>query len=209
MCKLIVVTNRKLCRENFLDRIEMLCRIGVDAIVLREKDMTEEAYTALAEKVLAVCQPYATDCVLHHFVASARKLGEKRVHLSIPDLQKHQEETADFALRGASVHSVEQLKVAEDCYADYVFYGHIFPTDCKKGVPARGITGLKTICSQTAMPVYAIGGISRGNAKETILAGASGVCIMSLGMQAEKEELKAFVQYCHEMDLSFSTEKNQ
>lgn len=37
---MICVTNRKLCRGDFLERIEQLAAGGADAILLREKDLS-------------------------------------------------------------------------------------------------------------------------------------------------------------------------
>ena len=38
--------------------------------------------------------------------------------------------------------------------------GHIFATDCKKGLPPRGLDFLKNVCDAVEIPVYAIGGIN-------------------------------------------------
>ena len=38
--------------------------------------------------------------------------------------------------------------------------GHIFATDCKKGLPPRGLDFLKNVCDAVLIPVYAIGGIN-------------------------------------------------
>lgn len=51
---------------------------------------------------------------------------------------KH-EAICKFDQVGVSVHSVEQAREAEAGGADYLIAGHIFPTDCKKGLPAPGI----------------------------------------------------------------------
>ena len=57
--------------------------------------------------------------------------------------------------------------------------GHIFPTDCKKGLPPRGPQWLREICRAFNGPVYAIGGINAGNILSVRQAGAAGACIMS------------------------------
>lgn len=199
MCKVIAITNRKLCHSDFLEQIRLLAESGVDQIVLREKDLSEAEYIALAKKVISVCEEYETKCVLHKFVRVAKKLGKKDIHLSVPDVLEHKEELSSFAYLGVSTHSLEQLRIAQECHADYVFYGHVFPTDCKKGVPARGIENLRTICESAKIPVYAIGGISPDNVKQAVDAGADGVCVMSWGMQAAKEEVREFVTKCHEI----------
>ena len=38
--------------------------------------------------------------------------------------------------------------------------GHIYATDCKKGLPPRGLDFLKNVCDAVEIPVYAIGGIN-------------------------------------------------
>ena len=40
--------------------------------------------------------------------------------------------------------------------------GHVYVTDCKKGLPPRGLEFLKEVCTKVTIPVYAIGGIHAG-----------------------------------------------
>lgn len=197
MCKVIAVTNRLLCPGDFLEQIRILGRAGVDQIVLREKDLEERAYEDLAKEVLSVCQDYSLKCVLHQNIQVAKRLGVKRIHLSLPLALENQGKLRDFECLGISTHSPEQLREAEECGADYVFYGHVFLTDCKKGVPPRGLESLQKICNLADVPVYAIGGIVPENAVQAIKAGASGVCVMSWGMQQREEDIRAFVEKCH------------
>ena len=84
---------------------------------------------------------------------------------------------------GTSIHSVEDAIFAESHGADYITAGHIFTTDCKKGLPGRGIEWLKTVCDAVSIPVYAIGGISDANAGELSDCEISGYCMMSASMQ--------------------------
>ena len=88
----------------------------------------------------------------------------------------------EFETVGTSVHSTEQLRQAESRGADYVTAGHIFATDCKKGIPPRGIAFLADICKQTDLPVYAIGGIDLEKLPLIAETGAAGACIMSGAM---------------------------
>ncbi len=66
--------------------------------------------------------------------------------------------------------------------ADFIVAGHIYETDCKKGLPGRGIDFLTSIVEQVDIPVYAIGGIRGSNIDEVASAGASGACQMSFYM---------------------------
>ena len=49
MFKLICVTNRRLCQEDFSLRLAKIAAAGPDAIILREKDLPAAAYQRLAQ----------------------------------------------------------------------------------------------------------------------------------------------------------------
>ena len=84
---------------------------------------------------------------------------------------------------GTSIHSVDDAVFAESHGADYITAGHIFTTDCKKGLPGRGIDWLKSICNAVSIPVYAIGGISDANVSMLYDCNISGYCMMSASMK--------------------------
>ncbi len=178
----ICVTNRTLCRDDFLTRIDHIAKKGVaDAILLREKDLTEREYLELAEKVLSICKSHNRRCILHTYYKAAKELGCKEIHLPIPLLQKMREEGEKewFTTVGTSVHSLKQANLAMHLQADYMTAGHIFETDCKKGLPGRGLSFLSKVVCESEVPVYGIGGISADNAGQIMETGAAGVCIMS------------------------------
>lgn len=80
---------------------------------------------------------------------------------------------------GCSAHSLEEGKQAEQSGADYVFYGHIFPSQSKPGLQPRGLTDLEKFTDLIDIPVVAIGGITPENTKQVIDAGAKGIAVMS------------------------------
>ncbi len=105
-----------------------------------------------------------------------------------------EDEKQAFKVRGASVHSPREALLAQKAGASYVTAGHVFATDCKRGVPPRGLSFLRETCQAVQIPVYALGGIQAQNAAECILAGAQGVCVMSACMKYRNVR-KAFGQY--------------
>lgn len=84
---------------------------------------------------------------------------------------------------GTSIHSVDDAVFAESHGADYITAGHIFTTDCKKGLPGRGVDWLKSICNAVSIPVYAIGGISDANVSLLSNCNIAGYCMMSASMK--------------------------
>ena len=175
MSDLICITNRKLCSNNFLDQIEMIASAHPKAIVLREKDLSEKEYEQLARQVMQICQKHGTQCILHSFSNVATTLGATAVHMPLPLLQKMTpQEKSHFQIIGASCHSLEEAKEAQNLGCTYITAGHIFLTDCKKGLPGRGLPFLEEICKTVRIPVYAIGGISSQNMESVRKTGAAG-----------------------------------
>ena len=175
MCKIICVTNRKLCPENFFDRIRRICDAGADALILREKDLSSSEYHELAEKVSEICRVNGVSFIRHSYPFEGK--GDA-IHLPLPMLRvlEHRE---DYSIIGSSVHSVSEAQEAQSLGAAYLTAGHIFETDCKAGLPGRGVGFLSEVCSSVTVPVYAIGGITPENAGKVIRAGAAGICVMS------------------------------
>ena len=167
----------------------MIASAHPKAIVLREKDLSEKEYEQLARQVMQICQKHGTQCILHSFSNVAIALGAVAVHMPLPLLQKMTpQEKSHFQIIGASCHSLEEAKEAQDLGCTYITAGHIFLTDCKKGLPGRGLSFLEEICKAVRIPVYAIGGISSQNIESVRKTGAAGACIMSGFMQCKTVE---------------------
>ena len=180
MSKLLCVTNRSLCREDFLIRLERICAQHPAGIILREKDLSQGAYEQLAWPVLELCRRYEVPCILHSFVDAALRLEAQAIHLPLPILRTMTAaEKARFSVLGASCHSVEDAREAQDLGCTYITAGHVFDTDCKKGLPGRGLEFLQAVCHAVTIPVYAIGGIGADNFPAVLAAGAAGGCAMS------------------------------
>lgn len=110
---ILCITNRKLCKDDFLKRIQIIAAAQPKAIVLREKDLSEEAYTILAEKVMHICEKYSVPCILHSFAKAAMALNVKAIHMPLPLLRKMTpQEKNHFEIIGASCHSLEEAKEA-------------------------------------------------------------------------------------------------
>jgi len=180
MFKLICVTNRGLSPEDFLARLDRIVRAKPDGIILREKDLEPETYRTLAEQVLHLCRGRGIPCSLHTFSAAGRELGAEGLHLPLSALLELDEETRRaFPVLGASCHSAEDAVLAQSLGCTYITAGHVFDTDCKRGLPGRGLDFLRRVCRAVSIPVYAIGGISAGNLAAVRDAGAAGACVMS------------------------------
>ena len=156
---IIAITNRSLCERPFLEQMKRVCALHPAAIVLREKDLPQEEYKKLAEQVMDICAAYQVPCILHYYPKVAEELGCKNLHLPLWKLRESNVGAVQWERLGCSIHSVEEAIEAERLGATYLTAGHIYATDCKQGVPPRGLEFLQEVCSNVQIPVYAIGGI--------------------------------------------------
>lgn len=182
---LLAVTNRFLCKEPFLERIKKIAEEEMaDYLILREKDLPHKQYCSLAKECKELLQNSSVRLVLHSDLEAAWELSVDAIHLPFSVFQKEylvlpEEKKKLFSLIGVSVHSVEEAVFVERNGGSYVMAGHIFATDCKKGLPPRGILFLKKICESVSIPVYAVGGMDLERVPLVLKAGASGAAIMS------------------------------
>ena len=175
----ICVTHRLLCPDDFLERLDRIAAQHPYAIVLREKDLSESEYEALARDCLRICQKHAVPLNLNSQIAVAQRIGCDGIHLPFHLLLQHKNELGDFSRVGVSLHSPEEAAQLADTPATYVQAGHVFPTDCKAGVPPRGLSFLRAVCQATDLPVFGIGGITAERYPAVLQTGAAGACIMS------------------------------
>lgn len=180
----IAITNRHQVEGDYLEQIKIVVKQHPDSIILREKDLPEKEYEELAKQVLSIGKQYQIPVFLHYYVDVARKLGTSNIHVPFLVLQNMtNSQKKMFTQIGVSIHSVKEAKEAQKQGATRLIAGHIFETSCKPGLPPRGLDFLYNLCQSVTIPVYAIGGITDKNAKECIMAGVKGVCMMSAFMK--------------------------
>lgn len=75
MYRKICVTNRALAERPFLEQLACVLATKPYAMILREKDLTEEGYEELAGKVKKLCENTDTRLILHSFPDAAMHLG--------------------------------------------------------------------------------------------------------------------------------------
>ena len=199
--KLNIISNRKLCEnENLEKQIEkifsayekkiILKNFDIVALTLREKDLNKNEYLKLIEKVYPICQKYKINLILHqnYDLNLDDKYKIDGIHLSYNIFKSLNENIKAELIKkykriGVSIHSLNEAKEVESLGASYVVAGHIFETDCKKGLEPRGLKFIEDLSSALTIPIFAIGGIDEKNSLSVINNGAFSICMMSTLMK--------------------------
>lgn len=175
----LAITNRHLCRGDFLKQIEKITSYSLQAVILREKDLSDQSYEHLAEKVLDICRVNDATCILYDRVEIARKLNCQLIHMSMEGLRKWSGKLEDFHSVGASCFSLEEVLEAKALGANYVVLGNVFPDNYILTPPPQGIEFLKDACAKADIPIFALGGAKPARMPEILDAGAAGGCMVS------------------------------
>ena len=195
--KLNIISNRKLCEnENLEKQIEkifsaykrkiILEDFEIVALTLREKDFNKNEYLNLVKKIYPICEKYRINLILHqnYDLNLDEKYMVEGIHLSYDNFKSLNKNIREELIKkykriGVSIHSLEEAREVESLGASYIVAGHIFETDCKKGLESRGLKFVENLSSILTIPIFAIGGIDEKNSQFVIDSGAFGVCMMS------------------------------
>ncbi|UHA73111.1 thiamine phosphate synthase [Paenibacillus sp. 481] len=162
--------------------VHIACEIHdkVDVLHIRQKQWSARQIWDVVER----CRHAGVSMhkiIVNDRVDVAAALHVRGVQLAYHSLPAHVIRTSFPQLAiGVSVHNPEEARSAAAAGADYMLFGHIYPTASKEGLAPRGITALRA-CRDAVpyIPTIAIGGIKEELVIEVIAAGASGVAVMS------------------------------
>lgn len=183
MVSLYVVTDDGLSNGLSHTQItELCCQGGTDIIQLRDKNADDGTFLRYAREMKRVCDRFGTTFIVNDRFEIALESEADGAHLGQSDM-----DIADARARspkgfilGCSVGSVEEALKAEKDGADYVALSPVFDTLSKADAdPGHGLDMLSRIKSAVKIPVYAIGGINRENARSVVDAGADAICVIS------------------------------
>lgn len=175
----VAMTDRRRCARPLPEQVARVAG-AYDALIMREKDLDDGAYAALAREVMEACERAGVAFVAHGHVPAAREAGASRLHLPLPALERDGRPEG-FDLVGTNVHEVAEVAVAEGLGADYLVASPVFVPSCKP-LPGRGVAFLEQVIAAAHVPVLALGGITDATESAVRAAGAAGAVRMSDAM---------------------------
>lgn len=164
-----------------LDLIARNARSGVHWIQIREKDLDARQLAGLVTEALRRA-PWAK-ILVNSRADVALACGAAGLHLPAgsPPPAAFRPICPPGFLIGVSCHTPEELVRAEKEGADYALFSPVFrPLSKDDPRPVHGLQGLRQACAAVGIPVLALGGISRENAKLCLEAGAAGLAGITL-----------------------------
>ncbi|MBQ5580181.1 MAG: thiamine phosphate synthase, partial [Clostridia bacterium] len=158
------------------------------AVILREKDVMEDTYRILVERILPACEENGVPLIVHTFYRIALDMGIKRLQIPLAQLRELPAEIREqFDVIGTTVHSVEEAKEAASLGATYLTASVASGGTHEYGTGNKLLEFLGEVSSAVDIPVYALGGASREQLEDCLASGAAGICMMSRLMMVDGE----------------------
>lgn len=181
--RLYPITDTRLSGLRHAEQVARLVEGGARLIQLREKLLSPREFYRAAEEAMRVAREGGARLVINDRADIALALGADGVHLGQDDL--HPEAARRLlgpdAIIGYSTHTAGQAAEAARLPVNYLAIGPVFPTSSKQNPDETvGLEGVRRAREAAgALPLVAIGGITRERAPSVFEAGADCVAVLS------------------------------
>jgi thiamine-phosphate pyrophosphorylase len=169
------------------DILREAAKQGVRLFQYRDKKATMKDAYLCARELRQVAAETQSLLIVNDRCDLAMAVNADGVHLGQDDLPLTYARTllGPDKIIGLSTHSVAQVQAADRAKPDYVGFGPVFNTSTKADHdPVVGLRGLMAARALTALPMFAIGGITVETARDAMAAGADGVAVISAILKA-------------------------
>ena len=135
------------------------------------------------EALLEIAVRYGARVLLNGSETNARGWGCAGIHWTAAVLAAASARPADL-LCSASCHTRDEIAKAGALALDFALLGPVAPTPTHPQAIALGWTGFAAITAATAVPVFALGGLSQDDLAVAIEHGAHGVALRRAAWRA-------------------------
>jgi thiamine-phosphate pyrophosphorylase len=192
---LYLVTDRDLCGGKSLEDVVLQSvKGGVSCVQLREKDISTRLFVSEAQRIKKLLEPFQIPLIINDRIDVALACGADGVHIGQDDMPYAivRKLMGQKAIIGLSVETWEDVEASRKLDVNYIGVSPVFATPTKTDTKgAWGLDGLAKIKRFSLHPVVAIGGLNESNIRETVLAGADCVAVVSAICAASDPEAAA------------------
>jgi len=167
---ILITDSQRLPKDRFLDVLGAALSGGVDAVLVREKQMDSARLLAFASQLRELTHSHKAKLIIHTQADIAKAIEADGVHLSsiemnqIPTIREWLKR--DEMTLSTSCHNELELEFAHRFGADFVFLSPVFSTQSHPDEEPLGITRFRELAADPPLPVIALGGITSKNRQQ-------------------------------------------
>ena len=163
----LITDTTRFSGESFFSAVQQALLGGVDAVLVREKQLTSSKLLALASRLRQMTHDAHARLIIHSQADIACAVDADGVHLASADISavaSVRQWLADANKTvSVSCHNEYELIQASEFDADYAMLSPVFATASHPGTVPLGLEGFRVLASAATLPVIALGGIDAGN----------------------------------------------
>ncbi len=163
--------------EAFLIKLKMQLDAGLRLMQLREKGLGRAELRELAQRMVAMAHARGAAVLINGDVALAQEVGADGVQLTSMQLAELAERPAVLWC-GASCHTAEDLRRAEQLGCDFAMLSPVLPTKSHPGAAHLGWEHFSGLLAGSSIPVYALGGLTHADMNAAWQHGAHGIALL-------------------------------
>ncbi|MCW3033844.1 MAG: thiamine-phosphate pyrophosphorylase [Solirubrobacteraceae bacterium] len=166
---------------------------GVDVFQLREKRLSDDELTAVANATRALCERIGALLIVNDRPQVAVDAGADGVHVGQDDMPVEQvrELVGPEMLVGLSTHAPAEIDAVDPALVDYIGVGPVHETPTKEGRAAVGPELVRYAAANAPVPFFAIGGLDTSNVADVTAAGAERIVVLRAIAEAADPEAAA------------------
>ncbi len=157
-------------------KLETLCQGAFTLAQWRVRAKNEAAYLTVTRRAIDYCKPYGLKLILNSEPMMAFQMGAAGVHLTSRRLMALQQRPlTQECWVAASCHKLEEIRQAERIGVDFILLSPVLATPSHPEALPMGWDQFGALVDQANLPVFALGGVSRGSLDQAKQMGAQGI----------------------------------
>ncbi|MDX2507574.1 MAG: thiamine phosphate synthase [Gammaproteobacteria bacterium] len=168
--------------ENLISAVEEVIHGGAKVIQYRNKSASYTLQHQQASQLSRLCKQHRVSFIINDDPQLAKAVAADGVHVGKDDgkIAAARQLLGPKAIIGVSCYKyLENAHKAIAQGADYVAFGRFFPSRTKPEAVQADLQLLEQASRQLAVPIVAIGGVTRDNARQLIQRGADALAVIN------------------------------
>ncbi len=163
--------------EKFLERLQVALENGLKLVQMREPDLSREAMRELSLRAVKLAHTYGAQVLINSDIELANEIGADGVHLNSIQLAACNSRP-NVTWCAASCHNADELQRANNLGFDFVVLSPVLPTRSHPDATHLGWQTFSSMAANSAIPVYALGGLCCDDIEKAWQHGAHGIAML-------------------------------
>lgn len=169
------ITNlQEISSENFFQVLKRKVNDGLSLIQIREKNLLKTELEGFLVRIKKILHHSNVRIIINSNIDLAYEYELDGVHLNSKQLHELSHFPKDL-LVGASCHSENDLKVAEEKNADFAVLGSVKKTLTHPDLEPMGWVRFNKLVNNSNLPIYSIGGMTNSDVLSSLEYGGIGI----------------------------------